>query len=110
MQLRFREEQTNPLEDACLYAEDLYGVGYGCDGSVGGSDGDGICDATDTCDGVIVNAESALEQELWDAPTTLLATTMKMRPATTEVVSNWTIVASVEGLVCWMHRFYGVQL
>ena len=48
------EEQTNPLEDACLYAEDLYGVGYGCDGlCLGDSDGDGICDATDTCDGVI---------------------------------------------------------
>ena len=48
------EEQTNPLEDACLYAEDLYGVGYGCDGEcLGDSDGDGICDATDTCDGVI---------------------------------------------------------
>ena len=48
------EEQNNPLQDACLFPEDLYGEGYGCDGlCLGDSDGDGICDAVDTCEGVI---------------------------------------------------------
>ena len=48
------EEQNNPLQDACLFPEDLYGEGYGCDGlCLGDSDGDGICDAVDTSEGVI---------------------------------------------------------
>ena len=47
------EEQTNPpLEDVCIFAEDIYGVGYDCDGNcIGDEDGDGICDATDDCFG-----------------------------------------------------------
>ena len=47
-------EQTNPSENACIFAEDLYGEGYDCDGvCLGDSDGDGICDASDDCEGVV---------------------------------------------------------
>ena len=46
-------EEINPLEENCLYPEDLYGPGYDCDGvCYNDSDGDGICDEIDDCDGV----------------------------------------------------------
>ena len=46
--------QVNPSLDVCLYPEDLFGVGYDCDGvCLNDSDGDGICDETDDCDGVV---------------------------------------------------------
>ncbi len=46
------EEQVNPLEEVCLYPEDLFGVGYDCDGvCLGDEDGDGICDEADDCFG-----------------------------------------------------------
>ena len=46
--------QVNPSLDVCLYPEDLFGVGYDCDGvCLNDADGDGICDETDECDGVV---------------------------------------------------------
>ena len=46
------EEQLNPLDEACVYPEDLYGIGFDCDGvCLGDADGDGICDEEDTCFG-----------------------------------------------------------
>ena len=46
------EDQVNPLEEVCLYPEDLFGVGYDCDGvCLGDEDGDGICDEADDCFG-----------------------------------------------------------
>ena len=48
------EEQLNPLDEACVYPEDLYGIGFDCDGvCLGDADGDGICDEEDTCFGDI---------------------------------------------------------
>ena len=48
------EEQLNPLDEACVYPEDLYGIGFDCDGvCLGDEDGDGICDEEDTCFGDI---------------------------------------------------------
>ena len=48
------EEQIDPLQAACLYPEDLFGVGYDCDGiCLEDEDGDGICDPNDDCFGVI---------------------------------------------------------
>ena len=48
------EDQVNPLEEVCLYPEDLFGVGYDCDGvCLGDADGDGICDEADDCFGTI---------------------------------------------------------
>lgn len=48
------EEQVNPLDEVCLYPEDLYGIGFDCDGvCLGDEDGDGICDEEDTCFGDI---------------------------------------------------------
>ena len=93
------EEQTNPLEDACLYAEDLYGVGYGCDGlCLGDSDGDGICDATDTCDGVIDECgECAGTGMLGCTDVTACNATMRPQRATMAVALSWTIVASGGG-------------
>ena len=47
------DQQTNPLLDVCLYAEDLFGDGYDCDGvCLNDEDGDGICDEDDDCFGV----------------------------------------------------------
>lgn len=48
------EDQTNPLDEVCLYPEDLFGIGYDCDGvCLGDEDGDGICDEADDCFGVV---------------------------------------------------------
>ena len=48
------EEQLNPLDEACVYPEDLYGIGFDCDGvCLRDADGDGICDEEDTCFGDI---------------------------------------------------------
>ena len=48
------DEQTNPLEEVCVFADDLYPNGLlDCDGvCYNDSDGDGICDEIDDCDGV----------------------------------------------------------
>ena len=46
------EEQVNASIAACLYPEDLYGIGFGCDGvCLGDEDEDGICDEEDNCFG-----------------------------------------------------------
>ena len=46
------EEQLNPLDEACLYPDDLYGIGFDCNGAcLADEDGDGICDEEDTCFG-----------------------------------------------------------
>ena len=43
----------HPLAEACVYAEDLFGAGYDCDGNcIDDVDGDGICDLVDPCVGV----------------------------------------------------------
>ena len=43
----------HPLEEACVYAEEVFGAGYGCDGNcIDDVDGDGICDLVDPCLGV----------------------------------------------------------
>ena len=48
------EEQVNPNEEVCLYAEDLFGPGLDCEGAcLNDSDGDGICDEDDDCEGVL---------------------------------------------------------
>ena len=45
-------EEINPLEENCLYPEDLYGPGYDCDGQcIVDADADGICDEVDPCVG-----------------------------------------------------------
>ena len=43
----------HPLAGACVYAEDVFGAGYDCDGNcIDDVDGDGICDLVDPCVGV----------------------------------------------------------
>ena len=38
-------DQLNPTDEACEYPQDLYGIGFGCDGvCLGDNDGDGVCD------------------------------------------------------------------
>ena len=44
----------NPNEDACLWPEDLFGIGYDYDGTcINDIDSDAICDETDPCLGNI---------------------------------------------------------
>lgn len=43
----------HPLAEACVYAADVFGAGYDCDGNcIDDVDGDGICDLVDPCVGV----------------------------------------------------------
>ena len=43
----------HPLAEACVYAVDVFGAGYDCDGNcIDDADGDGICDLVDPCVGV----------------------------------------------------------
>ena len=48
----YNPDGLNPNEDVCWWPEDVYGVGYDCDGNcLVDEDGDAICDETDPCVG-----------------------------------------------------------
>ena len=48
----YNPDGPNPNEDVCWWPEDIYGVGYDCDGNcINDFDGDLICDEVDPCIG-----------------------------------------------------------
>jgi hypothetical protein len=48
----YNPDGLNPNEDVCWWPEDVYGIGYDCDGNcLNDFDGDAICDETDPCIG-----------------------------------------------------------